>query len=619
MSRHRWPRLFRHKRYIAQRWRHSIWRYRYVLHPIGHTLEVATFIASLACLSLFIAYLGYERDASEIQSMMQWFRWIQAIYATNVLFNFIFAYRQTIANTRIIKWIVDISLLLTLLPALYPQPDRPWIQWLATILYSRKFLVGILLAYALSDICHAVIQAMGKRTNPSLILSVSFLIFIFIGSFLLMMPKCTLHPISYADSLFVSTSAVCITGLTPIDIASTFTPLGILILALLIQIGGLGVMTFTSFFALFFSGNTSIYNQLMIKDMIYSRSINSLLPTLLYILGFTLSIEAIGACAIWLSIHDTLGISTRDEVVFAIFHSLSAFCNAGFSNYPGGLSNPVLMNSNQSIYIAVSIIVIAGSIGFPILVNFRDMITNFFRRLWNRFVKRCPGEYNVHICNLNTKIALYTTGLIFLISIPLFWLLERHNTLEGMSPWVQWAQALFNSTTPRSSGFSSVNPAGFLNVTIIMVMFLMWIGGAAQSTAGGVKVNTVAAILLNLRAIVLGKERVTVFNRKISIGSIRRANAVVTLSIISFTFFAFWLLILEPELPARALLFEYCSGLFTVGSSLGITGELHTSSKMLLCLAMFLGRVGIISLLIGITGNRRERPVEFTEENLIIN
>ena len=150
-------------------------------------------------------------------------------------------------------------------------------------------------------------------------------------------------------------------------------------------------------------------------------------------------------------------------------------------------------------------------------------------------------------------------------------------------------------------------------------MILMWIGGAAQSTAGGVNVNTVAAILLNLRAIVLGKERVTVFNRKISIGSIRRANAVVTLSIISFTFFAFWLLILEPELPARALLFEYCSGLFTVGSSLGITGELHTSSKMLLCLAMFLGRVGIISLLIGITGNRRERPVEFTEENLIIN
>ena len=203
-------------------------------------------------------------------------------------------------------------------------------------------------------------------------LATSFLFFIIAGSFLLMMPKCTYHPLPYIDSLFVSTSAVCITGLTTVDVASTFTPLGLLILGLLIQTGGLGVMTFTSFFALFFSGNTSVYSQIIVKDMIYTKSINALLPTLLYILGFTVAVEAIGAVMIWLSIRDVLAVSLTDQIIFSLFHSVSAFCNAGFSNINGGMANPALMNSNQWIYLVISIIVMAGSIGFPVLVNFRD-------------------------------------------------------------------------------------------------------------------------------------------------------------------------------------------------------------------------------------------------------
>lgn len=589
------------------------------INILDRILGLLALLASLACVALFTAYLGYEREPAEVSMMMRWFKVIQGIFAAKVLFSIIFNYRNTVAETRIIKWIVDIAVLVTLLPAIYPHPENPWIHWLATMLYSRKFLVGVLLAYALTDICNAVIQAMGKRTNPSLMLSVSFLVFIFIGSFLLMMPKCTLHPIGYTDSLFVATSAVCITGLTTIDVASTFTPLGLLVLGLLIQIGGLGVMTFTSFFALFFSGNTSIYNQLMIKDMIYSRNINSLLPTLLYILGFSLTVEAIGAVAVWLSIHGVLGLSPREEVIFSLFHSLSAFCNAGFSNLPGGLSNARLLNSDQSIYIVTSLIVIAGSIGFPILVNFRDMAVNAIRRLWDKVTGRGHRVYNVHVCNLNTRIALYTTSVIFAVSVVLFWIFERHNTLEGMSPWVQWTQAVFNSTTPRSSGFTSVNPALFLDVTLVVVMVQMWIGGAAQSTAGGIKVNTVGAILLNLKSIILGRKRVTAFNRKIAVGSIRRANAVVTLSIASLIAVVVIMLILEPSLPAKAVIFECVSGLFTVGSSLGITGDLHTASKVVLCVAMFVGRVGIISLLIGVSGSHADPPVEYPEENLIIN
>ncbi len=609
----------RKARRIESRWdfklRHSV----NVIRTVTKTLSAITFIMSVVCVLFLIAYGGYDHEPGHLKMIIRCLHGIQAVFVLNVAYNIVFNMRTTLRDTRVIKWVVDISILLSTIPLFYPEPQTPWIHWLARLLYSNKFFLIAMLCYAVVDICYGIIRVMGKRTNPSLMLSCSFLFFIFIGSFLLMMPRCTLVDLSYIDSLFVATSAVCITGLTTIDVASTFTPLGLLVLGLLIQIGALGVMTFTSFFALFFSGNTSIYSQLMVKDMIYSKSVNALLPTLLYIFLFTIVIEAIGAVAIWLSVYDVLDMPLEEQIIFSVFHSVSAFSNAGFSNLPGGMSNPALMNSNQSIYIVVSVIVFAGSVGFPILVNFRDAFIEYLRRIWNRLRGRRRAGHAVHIYNLNTKVALYATLIIFAVSVVVFFLLERNNSLAGFSLYDQIAQSIFNSTTPRSSGFTSVNPAGFLNVTLVFVLFLMWIGGASQSTAGGIKVNTFAAILINLRAIVLGRTKVTAFNRTIATASIRRANAVVTLSIISYTLFAITLMLLEPGLPARSLLFEVSSAIFTVGSSLGVTPMLSEASKALLIGAMFLGRVGIISLLIGVTGNRRNYPVQYPTDNLIIN
>ena len=251
---------------------------------------------------MLIVYTGYEHDRISVKNMYHYFHLIQGVFIVNVFFNLIFNLRKTLRETRPIKCIVDVAIITTLFPILYPLPENPWSPWLAEIVYSNKFLLITLCAYSIVAVSYGIMHIMGKRTNPSLILSCSFLFCIFAGSFLLMMPKCTYTHIDYIDALFVSTSAVCITGLTTIDIPSTFTPLGLAILAMLIQIGGLGVMTFTSFFALFFSGNASVYSQLMVKDMIYTKSINSLLPTLLYIFLFTIVIEAIGAVFIWMSI-----------------------------------------------------------------------------------------------------------------------------------------------------------------------------------------------------------------------------------------------------------------------------------------------------------------------------
>lgn len=589
------------------------------IRVVSNLLGVLAFIASAACLMSMLVYFGFDHSPAEKKMLLRILRAAQITFLVNIIFNLLLNFRRTVQETRIIKWIVDLAVLITLLPLAYPHPEHPWIPVLERLLYSHAFLFAVLAAYSAVGLSYGLLKMMGKRTNPSLILSASFLCLIIAGSFLLMMPKCTVSGIDYIDSLFVATSAVCITGLTTVDVSQTFTPTGLAVLAILVQTGGLGVMTFTSFFALFFSGNTSIYSQLMVKDMIYSKTINALLPTLLYILGFTLVIEAVGAVAIFLCVHGTLGMTVEEEAVFAAFHSLSAFCNAGFSNIEGGLSNPALLHSNQSVYLVVSALILAGGIGFPILVNFKTAVSLRMHSLWRRLRRRGNAARPAHIYDLNTRIVLVATAWVTSVSALLFFIFEYSNALAGMPLYDKIVQSVFNSFVPRSSGFSSVNPAGFLNTTLLMFVVLMWIGGASQSTAGGIKINTFATMLLNLKAVVLGRERVTAFGRTVSVPSIRRAHAVIGISIVAYVGFSMLLLMFEPNLGTKALLYESASALFTVGSSLGVTPMLGIPAKVLLSTAMFLGRVGIISLLVGIMGTHTDPPALFPTDNIIIN
>ncbi len=619
--------MSRRKRGIRQKmrdWSYSYNRFVIKFQPgirfVSRALDVLAFLAAVICIISGAVLLGFDHNATDAGHIRHIIRACQIVFIIRVLTGIILTPKETKRDARILKWIVDCAILLTLPALLYPRPEAPWIPILEKLLYSHWFIYPIVGACAVVEFSYGLNKVVDRKINPSLMLATSFLFFIVIGSFILMMPKCTVGGIQYIDSLFVSTSAVCITGLTPIDVSATFTPFGLLVLSLMIQIGGLGVMTFTSFFALFFTGNNSVYSQVVVKDMIYSKTINSVLSTLLYILGFTLAIELAGAVAIFLSVHGTLGMNLEDELIFSGFHSLSAFCNAGFSNIEGGLSNPALLHSNQSIYIIASMLIFAGGIGFPILVNFKTAFFRYLRRVRNRLLdngRHLRGA--AHIYDMNTKIAMLTTIVIFALSAALFFIFEYDNSLAGMSLYDKIVQSVFNSFVPRSSGFSSVNPAGFLNITIIMMAVLMWIGGGSQSTAGGIKVNTLAVILLELKSAITGKQRVVVYNRTIAYDSVRRACAVVTLSILAYVFYSMVLVALEPSLPVKALLYEAASALFTVGSSLGVTEQLGDPSKILLCTAMFLGRVGIISMLIGFAGQRNDAPVKYPVDNVIIN
>lgn len=599
-------------------WARFTRHFRLGIRYISGALGVCTYVAALACVVALMLLVGFEHTTSTRNSIHIVLRVIQGIFLTRIIFDLTFRFSDTVHNTRVFKWIVDAGVMLSLLPLLYPHPEHPWIPWLEQALYSPYMLYGVLGTYSLTELCYGVMRLAGRRTNPALMLGTAFLVFILTGSLLLMMPRAVNGTISFTDSFFVATSAVSITGLSTVDIATTFTPLGQTILCVLLQIGGIGIITFTSFFAMFFSGNQSIFSQLLVRDIIYTKSMSSLIPTLLYIIVFTLSIELAGAAALYFTIPDSALTLGQSKIMTAIFLSMASFCNAGFTNIEGGLANETLLHGDQSIYIVTSVLIMAGAIGYPILVNLRDIIRHKTRSLFG-VRHRSNGPRPIHLYDLNTKLVLTTTFSILLISSALFFIIESSHSMAGLPLYDRIVQSVFNSVTPRSAGFISINPVSFTSFTLIIVMVQMWIGGSSQSMAGGIKVNTVAALLLNLRSIIRGHHNISAYDRNIATSSIRRANAMVTLSILLTISVILALVALEPDKSAKDLIFESISAIFTVGSSMGITDQLSVASKYILCAAMFFGRVGLLSLLTGFCAQDHDPTSHYPSENIIIN
>ena len=586
-------------------------------------MAVLTYMASLLLIVGVVYEHGFPLSATDISHLKILYKAVWIIFLIDVTLHIFLEYKGTKKNFRKLAWILSWLLYLTLVPVIFHRPDEEGaILYVWDFLGSKLYHIPLLLLFSFLNLSNGLVRLLGRRTNPSLILAVSFFVIILIGTGLLLLPRCTVEGVvlSWVDALFTSTSAVCVTGLVPVDVSATFTPMGLTVIILLIQVGGLGVMTLTSFFAMFFMGNTSLYNQLVVRDMVSSNSLGSLLSTLLYILGFTMVIEGAGMVSIWLGIHGTLGMSLEEELAFSAFHSISAFCNAGFSTLPGNLGNPMVMTGHNSLYISVSLLIILGGIGFPILVNFKDIVLYHLRRFW-KFVRtlKLDRHKKQHLYNLNTKIVLIVTLLLLVLGTLAVAAFEWNGSFAGMSVADKWTQAFFNATCPRTAGFSSVDLTSLSVQTVLIYIFLMWIGGAAQSTAGGVKVNAFAVVVLNLIAVLRGTERVEVFGRELSHDSIRRSNATVVMSLGVLFLFIFVLSILEPKMSVMTLTFECVSALSTVGSSLNATPLLRDESKLLVALLMFVGRVGLITLMLGIVKQKKNTKYRYPSDDIIIN
>ncbi len=600
---------------------------KYVAPYVDMALMAFSFMANLGALCVIVGGVlefGFELTNKLIRELDLVFFWAWSMFLIERVGRIILTKPGKRKSAfSFLGWIINGLLMLTLIPIIVEFFKIDHNIGLISILGNREAHLLILFLIAFIEISNTVITSMGRKTNPALAMAVSFMFIILAGSGLLLMPRC-IQPgvhLSWIDSLFTATSAVCVTGLTTIDVPSTFTSFGQMVIIMLIQVGGLGIMTITSFFALFFMSNTSIYSQMLVRDMVSSKSLASLWSTLLNIFGFTAALELAGAVCIFLNIHGTIGLDLRHELFFSVFHSVSAFCNAGFSNYPDGMSAPVLMVGGHCwLYVILSLLIILGGIGYPVLVNMKAVVTKRVRVLWRWLRGRRYASLSIpNLYDLNTKIVLKTTAVLIVSGTVLIAFFEWDNTFAGLQTHEKLTQAFFNAVSPRTAGFISVNLNSMCLQSIFIYTLLMWIGGASQSTAGGVKVNAFAVAILNIRSILRGSDRVEFAGREVSTDSIRRANAAVFVSVVVLSFFVFLVTLTDPDLPLKAIVFECVSAFATVGSSLGITSQLQDASKVLLVVLMFIGRVGVVTLAQGLLKQyKNQNYYKLPQDNITI-
>lgn len=599
-------------RFVSQRWQNRV----------GVGVQLLSFIVSVLFIAAAIIDYGFTLSSQEMVYLDKIYHFVQFFFVVIFTARLVTNWRHIWKYNFVLTIVLGLLLYLSALPDLLPAASAP--QWLARFYhaFSEKFyMLGIVGIFAVMEISRGIVSIIRRKTNPALLLASAFLVIIFFGTILLMVPRSTLDgvTISMVDALYVATSAVCVTGLSTVDIATTFSTEGLIVIALLIQVGGLGVMTITSFFALFFMGNTGLYDQFALRDMVSSDTFTSLMSTLLYILGFTIGIELIGAFVIWTTVHGTLGMNLIDEVFFSIFHSISAFCNAGFSTLSGNLGNTMIIQHHGGFYITISLLIILGGIGFPILVNIKNALFYYIHYAFSRIIRHKTPVRIPHLAKLNTKIAVSATIILLVVGTVAIAISEWNGAFAGMSITDKLVHSFFNATSPRTAGFNSVNLSQFSLLTLILYIILMWIGGASQSTAGGIKVNTIGVAFASFMSTVRDEKSVTMFNRTITDKSVKRAYATIFGSVMVIIVCFVTLVIIEPKLDAFDLLFECISALSTVGSSLGITASLSTASKIIFSAMMFIGRVGLITVAMSLFASREHRHYQLPEENVIIN
>lgn len=453
--------------------------------------------------------------------------------------------------------------------------------------------------------------------NPAQLFLLSFGAIIFIGTLLLLLPNATKGGISVIDALFTSTSAVCVTGLIVVDTATYFTGLGQTIIMILIQIGGLGIMTFTSYFGYFFRGSTSYEHQLFLKEITNSDRIADVFSTLKKVILVTFLIEAIGALLIYASIDRELFASMSDRAFFSVFHSISGYCNAGFSILTNGLYESPF-RFNYPFHLIIAFLFILGGLGFPILFNGYTILKYYlFSERSIKTLKR--RRYQPWVVNLNTRVVLLTTFILIVVGTVLFYIFEYNNTLEEHSGYGKIVTAFFGAVTPRTAGFNTIDINALLFPTTMLVLFLMWIGASPASTGGGIKTTTLAIGTLNYLSLARGKDRVEIYGRELGQLTIRRAFAIISLSLIAIGLSIFLITIFEGDRQLLPIAFECVSAYSTVGLSLGLTGSLGNESKMVLIVTMFVGRVSMLTVLMAFLRKVTYLNYRYPKEELTIN
>lgn len=433
------------------------------------------------------------------------------------------------------------------------------------------------------------------------IIALGFFLIIMTGTLLLMLPISSRAGTwtGFWDSLFTATSATCVTGLVMVDTYVHWNLFGQLVILTMIQIGGLGFMTVGVLFSLVIHRKIGLRERGVLSESVNAIQIGGIVHLVKKILMGTLIIEGTGALLLSIRFCGELGFARG--IYYGIFHSISAFCNAGFDlmGYQGEFSSLVNYSGDWLVNLTIMSLVIIGGIGFLV---WDDLTQKKFRF----------RKYRVH-----TKIVLITTFILVFGGALLFYLFESGNLARGMGPGETFLTCMFDSVTPRTAGFNTTDIAQLSDSSKLLSIILMFIGGSPGSTAGGIKTTTFVVFLLYVRANIKRTRGVNIFRRRIDEDAIKKASAVACTNLV-LALSAALLICGVQGMDLRDVLLETFSAISTVGMSTGITRDFVTVSKAAVIVLMYCGRVGSLSMALSFTEKKKMSPVELPEEKILI-
>lgn len=433
-----------------------------------------------------------------------------------------------------------------------------------------------------------------RRTNVE-ILALGFAIVILVGTFLLLLPISSNHT-DFLDALFIATSATCVTGLVVYDTATHWTLFGQIVILILIQIGGLGFITIGVFLATYLKKKISLRQRGLIEESVSSLKLAGGVKLVKHIIKGTFLFEGIGAVILSLVFIEDFGL--LKGIYLGIFHSVSAFCNAGFDLLgiiePYGSLTPYA--SNIVVNITIMILIIIGGLGF---VVWQDLY-----------------EKKLHFRNylLQTKIVLITSFIFIFGGAFLFYIFEYQHALASLSSEEAILASFFQSITCRTAGFNTIDVSHLKPATSLLMMLMMFVGGSPGSTAGGIKTTTFAVLIIFVYSTMTNKSEANAFNRRFDSKTIKKACSVFLINFIFIIISSFIIFNDQPHLPMQDTFFEIFSALGTVGISTGITRVLSMTSKITIILLMYCGRVGSLTLALSLSKKKKisncKNPVE---------
>lgn len=442
--------------------------------------------------------------------------------------------------------------------------------------------------------------------QPTQIMVIGFALVIFIGGILLNLPIATQsgEQIGLFDALFTATSAVCVTGLVVVDTATYWSGFGQLIIILLIQIGGLGFMTVTTMFALIAKKKIRLRERLLIQESLNQLDLSGLVKLTRYIIITTLIIEGIGAVLLSTVFIPQFGLGKG--IWYSIFHAISAFCNAGFDlmgSVSGPFSSLTLYVNNFTVTMTISGLIMLGGLGFPVILD----------------VMR---HKKISKLNLHSKVVLLTSAILIAIGMIFILLVESKNpeTLGGLSIKGKLLASFFQSVTTRTAGFNTIDLTIMHQSSIFVMIILMFIGASPASTGGGIKTTTLATLILTVKAFILEKQDIEVYNRRIESTTIRKALGIFFIGIVVVVGGTLIISLTDSQFTLVEAGFEVVSAFATVGLSIGGSPSLSTLGKLFIMIFMFMGRVGSLTIFMALAsrGIKKNPPIRYPEGKIIV-